>query len=279
MLLEARNSAVPEVHAQHGSKAADNDHLYMAAGGWFIKSARKRLARLGVFASVVSLSESDMIVSIFNLLFSEPQVVLKQTSSRTYCPVCRGTGHIEPSTVCPACFGDGLFGEAKLSLQKASFSSSATATLLAEFLNSAIEVTAADCGNIQLFDSSTGTLRIAAQVGFEDEFLRFFDVVHGNQAACGSALATRSRVIIRDVSSHPLFRNTSSGEVVIRAGVMAVQSTPIVGASIRIIGMLSTHYRLPGGPSRRALRELDRLTRHYAATIDEQLSRTAQLGN
>ena len=206
-------------------------------------------------------------------------MVLKQTSSRKYCPVCRGTGHIEPSTVCPACFGDGLFGDAKLSLKNASFSSATTATLLSKFLGSAIDITAADCGNIQLFDSSTGTLRIAAQVGFEDEFLRFFDVVHGNQTACGSALTARSRVIVKDVSSHPLFRNTTAGNVVLRAGVMAVQSTPLIGSSSRMIGVLSTHYRLPGGPSRRALRELDRVTRHYVGTMDEQLRRTAQVGN
>jgi len=178
--------------------------------------------------------------------------------------------------VCPACFGDGLFGDAKLSLQKSSLSSSATASLLSQFLSSAIAVSAADCGNIQLFDSSTGTLRIAAQVGFEEEFLRFFDVVHGNQTACGSALTARSRVIVRDVSTHPLFRNTAAGDVLLRAGVLAVQSTPLIGTGSRIIGVLSTHYRLPGVPSRRVLRELDRLTRHFVGTMDEQLSRVPE---
>ena len=217
------------------------------------------------------------MISLFR--FAESQVVLKQTSSRKYCPICRGTGRIDPMVVCPACFGDGVFAEARTPLHKDSLTSSATATLITEFLRSAIDITAADCGNVQLFDSSSGTLRIAAQVGFEDEFLRFFDVVHGNQTACGSALTTHSRLVVKDVSSHPLFRDTAAGNVVLRAGVMAVQSTPLIGAGGRIIGVLSTHYRLPGGPSRRALRELDRMTGHYVGTMDELLSRTAQFGN
>jgi hypothetical protein len=130
--------------------------------------------------------------------------------------------------------------------------------LLSEILDAAIEVTEADYGNIQLLDQ--GLLRIVTQRGFAKEFLDFFlDVSHDSKTACGAALQSHSRVIVEDVLYDELFRGTPAGDILLRAGVRAVQSTPLVGSSGEIYGMLSTHFRRPQRPSDRALRYLDLL--------------------
>src|SRR5215469_11861081 len=125
--------------------------------------------------------------------------------------------------------------------------------LLSEILDAAIEVTEADYGNIQLLDQ--GLLRIVTQRGFAKEFLDFFeDVSHDSRSVCGAALQSLSRVIVEDVVSDELLRGTSASDILLRAGVRAVQSTPLVSSSGQIYGMLSTHFRRPHRPNERALR-------------------------
>jgi len=135
---------------------------------------------------------------------------------------------------------------------------SSVKALLSEILDAAIEVTEADYGNIQLLDQ--GLLRIVTQRGFAKQFLDFFqDVSHDSKSVCGAALQSLSRVIVEDVFSDELFRGTCAGDILLRAGVRAVQSTPLVGTSGQVYGMLSTHFRRPHRPNERALRYLDLL--------------------
>jgi PAS domain S-box-containing protein len=130
--------------------------------------------------------------------------------------------------------------------------------VLIEILDAAIEVTEADLGNIQLVDQ--GILRIVAERGCPAEFLNFFhEVSHDTTAACGAALSGGSRVMIEDIESDELFRGTPAREVLLRAGIRAVQSTPLVGSSGEIYGMLSTHFRRSHRPTERALRYMDLL--------------------
>jgi len=109
----------------------------------------------------------------------------------------------------------------------------------------AIEIAHADLGNIQLVDAETGALRIVAHRGFGREFLRFFRQVHPQQGACGTALQSRSRVIVQDVTDSPIFGDAKTIEVLLAAGVRAVQSTPLLGESGELLGMISTHWRMP----------------------------------
>ncbi len=142
--------------------------------------------------------------------------------------------------------------------------------LLKEFLQAAMQATGADFGNIQLFDSSSQTLRIAAQHGFSEEFLRYFEVVHGNDTACGSAAKAHSRVIVEDVRSDAIFAGKESGEMMLRANARAVQSTPLVGASGQLLGVLSTHYRKPGPLSAAKLLSLDGLVLNRVRYIERR---------
>ncbi len=145
--------------------------------------------------------------------------------------------------------------------------------LLHDILDAAIEITGAAMGNIQLLEGDG--LRITAQRGFERPFLEFFGTVADGEAACGAALQRGARVIVDDVLTSPLLAGTPALAVIVAAGVRAVQSTPLVSRSGRILGMFSTHYQqAPRQPGERALRLLDILARQAADLIEHKLSET-----
>src|SRR3546814_8882812 len=78
-------------------------------------------------------------------------------------------------------------------------------------------------GNIQLLDRETGVLKIAASRGFDAPFLTFFETVHENDAACGTALKRGERIVVEDVEASPIVLGTPALAVLLAAGVRAVQ--------------------------------------------------------
>jgi PAS domain S-box-containing protein len=143
-----------------------------------------------------------------------------------------------------------------------------TTSLLLEIVDAAIATTAADMGNIQLLEHGSGALKIVASRGFERPFLDFFNAVRAGQAACGTALKCGERVVIEDVTTSPVFAGSPDLEALLSAGVRAVQTTPLVGRSGRLVGMLSTHSRAPRRPTDRDLHLLDLLARQAADWIE-----------
>ena len=135
-------------------------------------------------------------------------------------------------------------------------------------LETAIENTRADMGNIQLVSGNSSHLTITAQRGFDKPFLEFFNSVSHGQAACGTALQQVRRILVPDVTKSPLFLRTPSLEILLDARVRAVQSTPLVGRSGLVVGILSTHYRSCRVPSKDDLRVIDRLARWTARVLD-----------
>ncbi len=140
-------------------------------------------------------------------------------------------------------------------------------TWIRELLVSAIFASAADFGNVQLFDRSHRALRIVAQHGFGSEFLRHFEMVHEDGSACGLAMQRQSRVVVMDVASDPLFQNNGSREALSQAKVRSVQSTPLIDSSGRFIGVLSTHYERPNNPPPGALERLDHVIANFTANF------------
>jgi len=144
--------------------------------------------------------------------------------------------------------------------------------LISEFLAATVDATAADSGDIQLFDSATRTLRIVAHLGCEREFLGYFDTVsceHG--CACSAAMNERSRIVVMDVDTDPLFSNESRA-VMLRAQIRSVQSTPLIHPSGMFVGMVSTLYRNSTGPSPQMWCRLDDLARGFLTAINAEAS-------
>jgi signal transduction histidine kinase/ActR/RegA family two-component response regulator len=147
--------------------------------------------------------------------------------------------------------------------------SDALPELLEAVVDTAIDVTAADMGNVQLYDDTTGCLRIAAQRGFERPFLEHFAVVRAGEAACGAAIQRREQIIVEDVSGSPLFDERSRA-VMAAAGAKSVQSTLMTSRQGRILGVISTHWKADHRLDPERLRVLDIVSRQAADALEHR---------
>lgn len=142
-----------------------------------------------------------------------------------------------------------------------------TCEWIPDLLASAIEASNADAGTVQLLDSSSQVLRIVAQSGFEADFLQYFETVHcGDGCVCGAAMSRGTRVLVTDVAADPLLQ-LGAREVLLRAGLRSVQSTPLLDASGVFIGMLSTHYKHAPISCPPAWKGLDDVVARYMAEV------------
>ena len=146
-----------------------------------------------------------------------------------------------------------------------------TGVLFKDVLDLVMEVTRTDLGNIQLLDVRAGVLKIVAQRGFGSEFLDFFNDVHGGEAACGTAMRARRRVVVEDVLRSPVFVERPAQEILLRAGVQAVQSTPLFAGG-ELVGMISTHFRVPQRVPEHRLRLIDVISRQTAQLVRDGAS-------
>jgi PAS domain S-box-containing protein len=147
------------------------------------------------------------------------------------------------------------------------FSAPEPSAILDEILDAAIAIAEADFGCVQVFDPRTGDLTIALHRGLPAWWREFWSRVSAGRGACGTALERSERVIVEDVAESALF-DEAAREVQLRAGIRAVQSTPLVARSGAPLGMISTHFRTPHRPPPRVLRLLDLLARQAADVLE-----------
>jgi len=138
---------------------------------------------------------------------------------------------------------------------------------LGETLVAVMELLSTDKGNIQLLDSESQTLRIVAHKGFQANFLDFFSAISAeDDTACRRALRQGQRVIIEDVELDQAYGNLRPA--VRAAGYRAVVSTPLIGATGRRLGVVSTHFSRAVRPTDQELRHLDLYLRQVTAFIE-----------
>jgi PAS domain S-box-containing protein len=140
--------------------------------------------------------------------------------------------------------------------------------ILLDIIDTAIAITEADFGNVQLLDPATGDLKIVAYRGFPQDWLNYWNSVSKGRGTCGTALAKGERVIIEDITKSPIFIGTPALDVQLKAGIRSVQSTPIIGRSGKIIGMFSTHYKTPHQLDQRTTKLLDVFAKQAAESIE-----------
>jgi PAS domain S-box-containing protein len=146
---------------------------------------------------------------------------------------------------------------------------------LAEFLEAAISLTGASMGNVQLFDASSDGLRLVAHRGFQEPFLKFFEVVSTQGSVCEMAMKKRARAIVSDVAGSEALAGTPAQKVLLEAGVRAVQSTPLISSSGNLLGMISTHYTIPTEPTGQQLALVDLLARQIADLLERKRAERA----
>jgi len=143
-----------------------------------------------------------------------------------------------------------------------------------EGLEDALSVLRADRGNVQIVDPASGSLRIAAQAGFSDEFLEYFAIVDEDGSACGRAARHLAQTVIVDVNTDPGF--TPHREIAAATGFRAVNSTPLLDLRGHLVGVLSTHYPSPYRPPNADLELMKRLGQLIGQAIEACLEADGQ---
>jgi PAS domain S-box-containing protein len=142
-----------------------------------------------------------------------------------------------------------------------------SAALLQETIDTAVAITQADKGTLQLLERDR--LLIVAHHGHEQPFLDHFAAAENVASVCGEATRRGERVMVPDVETSPIFSGTPSLPVMRAAGVRAVQSTPLLTRSGRLLGILTTQWAAPHTPDERSLWRLDLLARQAADLIEQ----------
>ena len=142
-----------------------------------------------------------------------------------------------------------------------------TQPLFQEIVEAAIAITRADKGSMQIQDPFSGKLKIIARKGFSTRFVEFFDSVGEGEAACGTAMKRKQRVIVEDVSKSSIFSEAALN-VLLQEGVHAVQSTPLITRVGQLVGMISTHFDKIHPFNEREFRILDILARQAADILE-----------
>jgi GAF domain-containing protein len=145
-------------------------------------------------------------------------------------------------------------------------------SILQEVLDTAMELQGADFGHVQLYDEVTGTSKIVARRGVNQEFLDYFETVDASDtSACGLALRAGDRIVIEDVTTHPDY--AAHRAIAASTGYRGVQSTPLFDRQTgEPVGMLPTLFREPYRPSAREVRLTDLYARQAADVIAFRLA-------
>ena len=144
-------------------------------------------------------------------------------------------------------------------------------TLYDKILDSAVAIMRSDFASMQTVDESQDALRMLVWRGFDQEFGRIFELNRPDtKTSCSVARRTGQRVIVPDVEKCDFIVGTPALEDHRKTGIRAVQSTPLISRSGKLVGMISTHWRNPHQPSERDLRLFDILVRQAADLIERK---------
>jgi two-component sensor histidine kinase len=146
---------------------------------------------------------------------------------------------------------------------------------LNEILDIAIAIAGAKKGNVQLLDLNLGVLIIAAQRGFHEFFLKYFEKVRNDGSVCALAMQARQQLVVEDVKNSELFAAHPVRNVLLAEDVQAVISTPLTSSTGVLLGIISVHFDEPHRATEQQLRLLNLLTRQAADYLERQ--RTAQI--
>src|SRR5262249_22394820 len=105
-------------------------------------------------------------------------------------------------------------------------------TCFHEIVKTAIGLSGADKGNMQLFDATSQSLKIVSQYGFQVKFLKFFESV----ASCGAAMASNEQVTVGDILTSEIFVGQPAQKVLLESDVRACVSTPLRSSKGSLLG-------------------------------------------
>jgi signal transduction histidine kinase len=111
-------------------------------------------------------------------------------------------------------------------------------------------------------------LEVVAQRNLPDWWLDYCAGDMKERSACGTALGAGERVVVEDVTQSPMFVGTEALDIQLKAGIRALQWTPLTSRTGAPIGMIATHWKAPHRIPEQTLRLLDLLARRAADLIE-----------
>ena len=152
--------------------------------------------------------------------------------------------------------------------------------LFEKIMDAAVAIMRSDFASMQMLfpeRGSGGELKLLAFRGFNPQAAEFWTWVRADSAStCGVALRTAQRVVVPDIEQCDFMVGTDDLDTYRQTAIRAVQTTPLLARSGRLVGMISTHWRQPHEPSQRDLRLLDILARQAADLMERQQVEQAQ---
>ncbi len=146
--------------------------------------------------------------------------------------------------------------------------------LYEKLLDAAVAIMRSEFSSMQMLCSERGTggeLRLLAFRGFNPEAAAFWEWVDADSdSTCGAALRSGARVLVPDVEQCEFMAGTADLRTYRDTGIRAVQSSPLISRSGKIVGMISTHWKTAYQPTERQLRLLDILARQAADLIERK---------
>jgi signal transduction histidine kinase/ActR/RegA family two-component response regulator len=136
-----------------------------------------------------------------------------------------------------------------------------------QIVEAAITITGADFASMQTLGDDA--LRLLAWRGFHPISARFWQQMRLNSSTpCGRAMRTGERFIIADTEADDSLRGSEDLEECRRSGIRSIQSTPLTARTGELVGVLSTHWRVPHEPTADQLRLFDVLARLSADLLE-----------
>lgn len=127
-------------------------------------------------------------------------------------------------------------------------------------LRQVLEISHASMGNVQLVDATSGGLELTVHHGLPDEFVDFFQYVEEHGTSCALAARQTTRVSVTDVATASIL-DEDSRDHILAAGSRSCHSTPLLDASGRSVGVVSSHHDRPASTLTDAqATELDRVS-------------------
>jgi signal transduction histidine kinase/CheY-like chemotaxis protein/GAF domain-containing protein len=117
--------------------------------------------------------------------------------------------------------------------------------------------------------ATEGRLQLIGHRGLDADAVSFWQwVTVASQSVCGAALREGRRIIVPDVNDCSWMSGSADLATLLRNGIRAVQTTPLMSRSGNLLGMISTLWHKVHMPCERELRLFDILVRQAADIIE-----------
>ncbi len=147
-----------------------------------------------------------------------------------------------------------------------------TQALYEGIVDAAVRIMGSEFASLQMLFPERGTggeLRLLAFRGFNPAAATFWEWVRADsRSTCGIALVTGKRAVAPDIATCEYMADSEDQRVYLQTGIHACQTTPLIGQSGNIVGMISSHWRTARQPSERDFRQFGNLATQAAELIE-----------